>query len=300
MFNPSNSNQQAGLSIISVLCLCVAFQAYAQVLPEAELGIKIPLANKPVSRPMSIAYAPTSHRYYVADGGLTAMMSENGMSLSPSPIEIYDDKGAFINSCKPGLDNRSIYFNEAKQELETVTYNISSAAGFFPNTGIFSLDVDDKGDLKGSTNEISGHNPAFGDPSTIPTYDPVSHHYFAKQGRSNKVWVVDLAQREKVGEIALDLTSAGVAFDDLADYHIAYTGVTGEELAILDVDHKSVLVFDINGKFISKSALPGNLKLHAQNHISGLGYTNGMFFVYNEPEGEFGTFCGFKIFEQPQ
>jgi hypothetical protein len=79
---------------------------------------------------------------------------------------------------------------------------------------------------------------------------------------------------------------------------VAYTAIPGEELAVLDVDHKTVLVFDIKGKFVGKSALPSTMKLRSQNHISGLGYANGMFFVYHEPEGDFGTYYGFRISDQ--
>jgi hypothetical protein len=107
--------------------------------------------------------------------------------------------------------------------------------------------------------------------------------------------VIDLNKDEKVEEIKLDLNTAGVQFDDITDYYCAYTAIKGEELAVLDVDHKAVLIFDIKGKFVGKSTLPGTLKLRAQNHIAGLGYTNGLFFVYHEPEGEFGTFYGFKV-----
>jgi hypothetical protein len=35
--------------------------------------------------------------------------------------------------------------------------------------------------------------------------------------------------------------------------------------------------------------------LRANNHYNGLGYANGLFFVYHEPEGEFGTYYGFRI-----
>jgi hypothetical protein len=37
------------------------------------------------------------------------------------------------------------------------------------------------------------------------------------------------------------------------------------------------------------------MKLRAQNHYNGLGYSNGMLFVYHENEGEFGTYYGFKV-----
>jgi hypothetical protein len=37
------------------------------------------------------------------------------------------------------------------------------------------------------------------------------------------------------------------------------------------------------------------MKLRSQNHFNGLGYTNGMMFIYHEPEGEFGTYYGFKV-----
>jgi hypothetical protein len=272
-----------------------AIQVQAAVLPEAQTATKITLAKKPTSKPMSIAYVPFYQRYYVADGGLAPTPGDNEAPVSKSQIHVYTAEGQYLQSAKPGFDNRSIYFNQATKQLETVTYNISSNAGFSPNTGIFSLDLDDKGNLTETSKDVSGFNAAFGDASTIPTHNPETNLYYAKQGRSNLVWVIDLNKDEKIEEIKLDLKTAGVQFDDITDYYAAYTGIKGEELAVLDVDHKAVLVFDIKGKFVGKSALPNTLKLRSQNHIAGLGYTNGLFFVYHEPEGEFGTFYGFKV-----
>jgi hypothetical protein len=94
------------------------------------------------------------------------------------------------------------------------------------------------------------------------------------------------------GEIKLDLDAAGARFDEIS---LAYTGIKGEELALLDIDHKAVLVFDLDGRFVGKSALPPTLKLRSQNHINGTGYSNGLFFVFAETEGDFGTYYGFKI-----
>jgi hypothetical protein len=278
-----------------VLLPLALHQAQAAVLPEAETVTKITLVKKPSSKPMSIAYVPFFQHYYVADGGLAPTPGDNEAPVSKSQIHVYNAEGQYLQSAKPGYDNRSIYFNQASKQLETVTYNISSNAGFSPNTGIFSLDLDDHGNLTESSKDISGFNAAFGDASTIPTHNPETNLYYAKQGRSNLVWVIDLNKDEKIEEIKLDLKTAGVQFDDITDYYAAYTGIKGEELAVLDVDHKAVLVFDIKGKFIGKSSLPSTLKLRAQNHIAGLGYTNGLFFVYHEPEGEFGTFYGFKV-----
>ena len=284
------------LSAISIALLTfTAHQAQAAVLPEAQIAAKITLAKKPTSKPMSIAYVPFYQRYYVADGGLAPTPGDNDAPVSKSQIHVYSAEGQYLQSAKPGFDNRSIYFNQASKQLETVTYNISSNAGFSPNTGIFSLDLDDKGNLTETSKDISGFNAAFGDASTIPTHNPETNLYYAKQGRSKLVWVVDLNKDEKIEEIKLDLKAAGAQFDDITDYYAAYTGIKGEELAVLDVDHKAVLVFDIKGKFVGKSVLPSTLKLRSQNHIAGLGYTNGLFFVYHEPETEFGAFYGFKI-----
>ena len=282
-----------GLGLI--LLTLLGHQAQAAILPAAEVVTKITLAKMPSSKPMSIAYVPIHQRYYIADGGLGAIGSETEAPISKSQVHVYGDGGQFIQSAKPGYDNRSIYFNQTTKQLETVTYNISSNGGFSPNTGLFSLELDDKGNLTGNSKDISGFNAAFGDASTIPTHNAETNLYYAKQGRSNLVWVIDLNKDEKVEEIKLDLNTAGVQFDDITDYYCAYTGIKGEELAVLDVDHKAVLVFDIKGKFVGKSTLPSTLKLRAQNHIAGLGYTNGLFFVYHEPEGEFGAFYGFKV-----
>jgi hypothetical protein len=283
-------------TVLFSLLLTAGFQpAYAQILPEAELGIKIPLIKKPSTRPMTVAHIPGLKRYYIADGGLAPMASEFESATSKSEIHAYDDDGKYVNSAKPGYDNRSIYYNPNSDKLETITYNISSDVGFSPNTGIYAIDLSETGEVKDTSNEVTQFNPAFGDAATIPSYNPETQLYYAKQERCNKVWVVNLKSREKVSEIALDFTKAGVASDDVSDHFVAYTGVKGEELILLDVDHKAVLVFDVSGKYVGKSELPKDMKLRSQNHFNGTGYTNNMLFVYHEPEGEFGTYYGFKI-----
>lgn len=292
--------KRIAISTCFAALLFCAQSVMAQVLPEAQVGIKIPLAKKPSSRPMTVAYVPYCSRYYIADGGLAPTPGDLDMPVSRSQIHVYDAHGEYLQSAMPGLDNRSIYFNPNTRQLESITYNISSGAGFTPNTGIFALALTDNGDLQETSNEMSGHNPAFGDAATMPTYDPEGKRYFAKQERSNMVWIVELPKREKIGEVALDLAAAGVLQDDISDHYVAYTGIAGEELVLLDVDHKAALVFDLKGKLVGKSQLPPTMKLRAQNHFNGLGYANGMLFVYHEPEGEFGTYYGFRISDLAQ
>ena len=284
------------MKIIIVLCFLIFnCSIYADVLPEAKSEIKITLAKKPTTRPMTVAFIPGQKKYYIADGGLAPLGSETEAPISKSLIDTYDQSGKYLSSTQAGFDNRSIFYNELTFQLTTITYNISSEAGFAPNTGIFSLDLDPQGNLKGTAKEVSNFNPAFGDSATMPSFDSKTNHYFAKQKRSDKVIIIDANDGSKLGEINLDLKSAGVAFDDLSDSFIAATGIDGEELAILDVDHKAVLIFNTKGGYIGKSTLPKDIKLRAQNHFNGLGYTNNLFFIYNESEGEFGTYYGFKI-----
>ncbi len=281
--------------LIPIALMTLASTANAEILPEAEVGIKIPMVKKPTTRPFTVAHIPGFKRYYIADGGLAPMGSETEAPYSKSQIHAYDENGKYVNSSRPGYDNRSIYYNTNTHQLETVTYNISSDLGFAPNSGIFSIHLTESGDLKDSSDEISQFNPAFGDSATIPSYDAEHKRYFAKQAHGNNVFIVDPTSREKTGVIALELDKAGAAHDDVSDSFIAYTAVKGEEFALLDVDHKTVLMFDITGKFVGKSALPKTLKLRANNHYTGLGYANQMLFVFHEPEGEFGTYYGFKI-----
>lgn len=283
--------------LISTLTLTItlASTAQAEVLPVAELGVKIPLIKKPTTRPMTVAYVPVHQTYYIADGGLAPMGSEFEAPSSKSEIHAYKQDGKYVNSSKPGYDNRSIYFNPNTSKLETLTYNISSGAGFSPNTGIYSIELTESGELTNSSGEVMQFNPAFGDAATMPSYDAQNNRYFAKQERSNKVFIVDPKNREKIGEITLDFTRANVLHDDISDHFIAYTGIAGNELVLLDVDHKAALIYDLSGKFVAKSELPKDMKLRAQNHYNGTGYANDMLFVYHETEGEFGTYCGFKV-----
>lgn len=283
--------------LISTLTLAVVATstAYAEVLPVAELGVKIPLIKKPTTRPMTVAYVPVHQTYYIADGGLAPMGSEFEAPSSKSEIHAYKSDGKYINSAKPGYDNRSIYFNPNTSKLETLTYNISSGAGFSPNTGIYSIELSESGEVLNTSGEVMQFNPAFGDAATMPSYDAENKRYFAKQERSNKVFIVDPKNREKIGEVSLDFATPNVLHDDISDHFIAYTGVKGNELVLLDVDHKAILVYDLTGKFVAKSELPKDMKLRAQNHYNGTGYANDMLFVYHETEGEFGTYCGFKV-----
>lgn len=288
------------LALPALLLSLLALSAQAQVLPEATLGIKIPLIVKPSTRPMTVVYVPEYQRYYIADGGLGPVPGDMENMTSKSAVHVYDSEGKYLQTALPGYNNRSMYYNPTTYQLETVTYNISSDAGFAPDTGIFALELQENGDLKTTSKDVSGYNPAFGDAATMPSYNYDAKVYYAKQEHSNKVFVVELTKREKVGEITLDLKAAGANTDDVHEHYIAYTGVKGEELAILDIDHKAVLVFDTEGKFVGKSALPKTLKLRAQNHYTGTGYTRGMLFIMSEPEGEFGTYYGFKFLELAQ
>lgn len=293
--------QRSHFSLILATCLLGAsLAARAQILPEAVVAVQIPLIAKPTSRPMTVAFVPDYSRYLIADGGLAPLSDGFSAPVSPSQVHVYSEKGEHLQSVHPGLDNRSIYYNRNTGHVESITYNISSEAGFSPNTGVFAFKLDDAGNLTESTDAISGDNPAFGAAGTMPSYDPAANCYYAKQEKSNKVLIVKLDSRKPIGEIALDFASAHVQPDDLSEHFVAYTGQPGEELALLDVDHKAVLVFDLKGKYVGKSALPAKMRLRANNHYNGLGYANDLFFVYHEPEGEFGTYYGFRIFGQPQ
>ncbi len=283
-----------GLMLSSLFTLPAGAEVLAQAVPE----VKIALAKKPSSRPMTVAYLPFQKQYFVADGGLGPIPGDPLARASQSEVHVYDEGGKYLSSAKPGLDNRSVYYNTNTHQLESITYNISSAAGFAPNTGIFALLLNEDGTLKDDAREITGYNPAFGSPSTIPSYDAGRNVYYAKQERSNIIHIVESPKREKIGEIALDLAAAGAKSDEIGHHFVAYTGVPGEELALLDIDHKAVLVFNLEGKFVARSTLPTSLKLRSQNHINGTGYSNGLFFVYAESEGEFGTYYGYRISDQ--
>ncbi len=281
--------------LLSAALLATVSATHAEIMPEAQIGIKIPLAKKPTTRPMTVAHIPSFKRYYIADGGLAPMGGEGEIPFSKSEIHAYDEEGKYLHSARPGYDNRSIYYNPNTAKLETVTYNVSSDVGFSPNSGIYAIDLTENGDLKNTSIDVSGFNPAFGDSATMPSYDPETNQYYAKQERGNKVWVVDTKSREKVREITLDLAAAGAEHHDVSDHFIGFSGVKGQELVALDVDHKAVLIFNLDGKYVGRSELPKDLKLRAQNHFNGTGYANDMLFVYHEPEGEFGTYYGFKV-----
>ena len=59
--------------LVTLTCVFGLQFAHADVLPQAQVGIKIPLTKKPTTRPMTVAYVGYLSRYYIADGGLAPM-----------------------------------------------------------------------------------------------------------------------------------------------------------------------------------------------------------------------------------
>lgn len=267
---------------------------FAAIKDKAELSFKIIMNKAPSTRPMTVAYIPEFKNYYIADGGLAPVGNE---AFSKSEIHVFNESGKYLKSFKPGFDNRSIYFNQKSKNLETVTYNVSSAVGFFPNTGIFKLALDDKGLLTNKSETVSNFNSNFGSASTMPYYDSGNNQYFAKQEKSDLVVVIDAESGDIKKEIHMDLNSANVQHHDVTDHFVAFSGKKDHELVLLDVDHKEFLIFNIEGKFIGKSTLPKDLKIRAKNHFNGIGYANDMYFIYIDSVSEFGTYYGFKIFD---
>ena len=284
--------------ILLLTCLTILNTAnlHAEINKDAEFIFKINLAKEPTTKPQTIAYVPVEKKYYVADGGLAARGSDYEAPISKSLIHTFDEKGKYLDSTRAGFDNRSIYFNQKTRNLEVITYNVSTAAGFAPMTGIFSLEIGDKGLLTAKSEVVSQPSASFGSAGTMPSHDPKNNLYYAKQENSNVVFVVDAQSKELKQEIKLDFDTPSVLHHDVASHFIAFTEKPGEELILLDVDHKRFLIYDKDGKYQGASALPKSLKVRAQNHFSGLGYTsNGYYFVYIASDGEFGSYHAFKV-----
>ena len=285
-------------NILILVCLVIlnSSYTYAEINQNAEFIFKINLAKKPTTRPQTIAYVPGEKKYYVADGGLAARGSDYEAPISKSLIHTFDETGKYIESTRAGFDNRSIYFNEKSLKLETITYNVSTAAGFAPMTGIFSLELDEKGLLTSKSAVVSQPSASFGSAGTMPTYDPKRNLYYAKQENSNRVFVLDGKSKELKKEIELDFETPKVFHHDVASNFVAFTGQTNEELILLDVDHKRFLVYNKDGEYQGSSALPKSLKIRSQNHFNGLGYTiNGYYFLYIDSDGEFGSYHAYKV-----
>ena len=285
-------------NILLLLCLTILNigHVHAEINENAELVFKINLTKKPTTRPQTVAYIPGEKKYYIADGGLAARGSDYEAPISKSLIHTYDESGKYIESTRAGFDNRSIYFNEKTSKLETITYNVSTAAGFAPMTGIFSLELDEKGLLTAKSEVVSQPSASFGSAGTMPTYDSKNNLYYAKQEKSNRVFVLDAESKELKKEIKLDFDTPKVMHHDVASNFVAFTGKPGEELILLDIDHKRFLIYNKDGKYQGSSALPKSLKIRSQNHFNGLGYTlNGYYFVYLDSEGDYGSYHAYKV-----
>ena len=138
----------------------------------------------------------------------------------------------FNNKINVLFQNESIKIN--KQDLAIPNQTHSSNVQFVTKPGIY----DNTDGLITSKDYNLKLSTKVADCVPIYLYDSKNNLYYAKQEKSNIVYVLEAKSKKLKKEIKLDYKTPKVMHHDVASHFIAFTGKVGEELILLDVDKK--------------------------------------------------------------
>jgi hypothetical protein len=192
------------------------------------------------------------------------------------PMEVFDPQGKTLASMPAGLDMRGMWYNPATKQLE------ANAAG---EDGWYSMTLDAKGVPNGSWTLIrSGQNqPDFqsvlsyvAPKKKLVTFYDGNFSYWGRKNAKEKVRY----QHGTPGD---------------TDWYInpttaAYTGNDDFPIAVLELNGEQVLFFDLKGKYLAATKIPGGLP-----EIDGFrfSFANKRAFVYDATER---IWKGYKVF----
>jgi hypothetical protein len=195
---------------------------------------------------------------------------------STFPMEVFDPQGKTLKSMEVGIDIRGIWYNPATKQLE------GNAAG---EEGWYTMTLDGNGIPSGEWTLVrTGQNqPDFQSVmSYVPSKKKLVTFYdgnFSYWGRKNA--------KEKVR------FQHGTPGD--TDWYInpttaCYTGNDDFPIAVLELNGEQVLFFDLKGKYLAATSIPGGLPEMDGFRFS---FANKRAFVYDEVER---TWRGYKVF----
>lgn len=180
----------------------------------------------------SVAYNPLNGLYY------TAVYSTE----KDYPLEVFDQNGQFKGAVKSNCDVRGLWWNDKRAQLE------GNGPG---DVGFVGYQLDGNGLVaRGGCRVVSSADvlPLF---NSVAAYDPVHDQVMAYSPG-----MISLYEREGFHPSGTKVLKGKIKADGFSENTVAYSGLTGFEIAVLDYQNKEVLFFNANGKYQTRTSLP--------------------------------------------
>jgi hypothetical protein len=194
------------------------------------------------------------------------------------PIAVFSTDGKNIDQQEAGWDLRGLWYNPSSNSLEGNSYN---------SEGIFTLQLDSRGLFEGYAESVFNYNDQ---PSAnaVGSYDYDLDEILYLS--SDAVERYSRSDHEYVGLYVLSKIPASL--DEINYTTVAYTGVKGIELCLLNFLRNEIYFFDKStGNYVTNIKLPESAVTNESFRFS---FANKYLFLYDINEREW---TGYKIFE---
>lgn len=210
----------------------------------------------------AVTYDPVRKLYYASMAGNVAF-----------PFAVFNTKGERISDyeLEAKFDVRGLWYNKNTGKIEANGYN---------DFGIISYILDSKGIPVGTKQIFSGMTQPM--ENSVGVYDPAGNQIVYYSDYAFHFYNRATGEETKTLEDGL--------YETYADFTLAYTGIPGKELALLDIDNGEVLLFDIKtAAHTGTLSLPFTLDLEERMNFA---YANGYFWFFDTVAREW---SGYKM-----
>ncbi|MFN8285846.1 MAG: hypothetical protein U0V74_03780 [Chitinophagales bacterium] len=240
-------------------------------IDSASIVLTIPSSATDGTNGAGLAYDPVKKLYYSAFAGNVSY-----------PMVVFDAKGNVVSAdASTIIDVRGLWYNAKTSSIE---------ANGYAEFGIVKYAFDKKGIPVSTTPIFSGKNQP--DDNSVGVFDPVHNEILFLEMDENYATIYRYSRStgKEVGKIELD------ELDYLGSYNntaIAYTGIKGAEIAIVDYEVAIIYLFDVSsGKMVKQVTLPLDAVVEERFNFT---FTNGMFWFFDTAYREW---VGYKMPKQ--
>jgi hypothetical protein len=246
---------KSGIVAVAAI-LCFGFTSPKVKMLKQALTLQMPDGNG--SNGAGVAYNPKKKLYYAVFAGNSGF-----------PLSVFDKKGhPEAGIFTAGYDARGLWYNKESQSLEGNAY-----ADF----GYYRISVDKKGIPTGNpTALLNGRNQP--NDNSIGAYNPKTGDILFRENETLYFY------NKATGISNLNITLVGlpVAWENVNDYSVVYTGMKNREIGVFDYVQKRIYLFSIaDGKYNTTLALPEGTPNPDMFNFS---FCNDIFWLFNKAE----------------
>ncbi|MCC6760919.1 MAG: hypothetical protein IT252_06860 [Chitinophagaceae bacterium] len=259
------------LRFLTLVLVMLAGHAMAQQTKSLQKVMQLKMQGDGGSNGAAIAFHTVNKKYYAAMAGNTTY-----------PLCVFNEQGYLVSGgqVESLADVRGLWFNTRKAKLQGNAYG---------ENGWFEYTLDGNGIP--TDHRIIMENASQPDPQSVGTFAAKLNQVLFFDGRD--IYFYDVISGEVKESLSLEemRKKSGMGSFDADDYNnstVFYTGITGQEIGVVNTATRMVELYGMSGQLGQKLAIPSGVSLYTKFNC---GYANGMYWFFDQSTR---TWTGYK------